>query len=271
MTADAAPTGPQRAPDSPVAADAAVEMRAVSFAYNATPVIEDASFVIPRGDFTAVVGPNGGGKTTLLKLMLGLLRPNTGTIRVLGESPQRAARRVGYVPQNFQYDARLPVTVADVVRMGHLGHEHSWWTSLQASNEEVRAALEAVGMAGLERRPFADLSGGQQQRVLIARALATQPEMLMLDEPTASLDAAAEREVLELLQRLHRHLTIILVTHDLGFVSAAVTDVLCVNRRVRRHPTTAVGQITGELLESLYGQDRLIVRHDLSCREEAGE
>lgn len=250
--------------------DAAVELRGVSFSYNGSAVIEDASFVIPRGDFAGIVGPNGGGKTTLLKLMLGLLRPATGTVRVLGGPPERAARRVGYVPQGFQYDARLPVTVADVVRMGHLGHEHSWLAGLGASSSEVRAALEAVGLGGLELRRFADLSGGQRQRVLIARALTTEPEMLMLDEPTTSLDAGAEREVLGLLQRLNERLTIVLVTHDLGFVSAAVHSVLCVNRRVRRHPTTQVGEITGELLESMYGRDRVMVRHDLACQEEGG-
>lgn len=252
------------------ATEAAVELRDVSFSYNGGLVIEDASFVIPRGDFAGIVGPNGGGKTTLLKLMLGLLRPARGSVRIFGQPPAQAAQRVGYVPQGFQYDARLPVTVADVVRMGHLGHEHSWLASLGASSDEVREALAAVALPGQELRRFADLSGGQQQRVLIARALATQPEMLMLDEPTASLDVAAEREVLTLLQRLNERLTIVLVTHDLGFISAAVTSVLCVNRKVRRHPTTQVGEITGELLESMYGRDRVMVRHDLSCQEETG-
>lgn len=248
-------------------ADAAVELRGVNFSYNGGLVIEDASFVIPRGDFAGIVGPNGGGKTTLLKLMLGLLRPATGTIRLFGEPPRRAARRVGYVPQGFQYDARLPVTVADVVRMGCLGHKHSGLASRAACSEEVRKALEAVALPHLESRRFADLSGGQRQRVLIARALTTQPEMLVLDEPTASLDATAEREVLDLLRRLNERLTIVLVTHDLGFISSAVTSVLCVNRRVRRHPTTQMGDITAELLESLFGRDRVMVRHDLACQE----
>lgn len=255
---------------SDAATDAAVELRGVSFSYNGGLVIEDASFVIPRGDFAGIVGPNGGGKTTLLKLMLGLLRPATGTIRLFGEPPRRAAHRVGYVPQGFQYDARLPVTVADVVRMGCLGHTHSAPANRAACSEEVRKALEAVALPHLESRRFADLSGGQRQRVLIARALTTQPEMLMLDEPTASLDAAAEREVLDLLRRLNERLTIVLVTHDLGFISSAVTSVLCVNRRVRRHPTTQIGDITGELLESLFGRDRVMVRHDLACQEGGG-
>ncbi len=263
-TAPAAGEADQDRVDDPV-----IEVRDLSFSYDGRRVLEDVSFAIPRLDFTGIVGPNGGGKTTLLKLLLGLLRPDRGSVRVFGLPPVEAAERVGYVPQSFQYDARLPVTVADVVLMGHLGHTHPFTTSLADSREEVRQALEAVDLPGFEGRRFADLSGGQQQRVLIARALATQPEMLMLDEPMAGLDAASESDILALLQRLNEDMTIVLVTHDLGFVSTAVTGVLCVNRVVRRHPTTELGEMTGEMLLCMYGPDRKVVRHDQSCREDA--
>lgn len=249
--------------------DPVIEVRDLGFSYDGRRVLEDVSFSIPRLDFTGIVGPNGGGKTTLLKLLLGLLRPDRGSVRVFGLPPTEAAERVGYVPQSFQYDARLPVTVSDVVLMGHLGHTHPFGTSLADSRDEVRGALAAVDLPGFEARRFADLSGGQQQRVLIARALATQPQMLMLDEPMAGLDAASEGDILELLQRLNAEMTIVLVTHDLGFVSSAVTGVLCVNRVVRRHPTTEMGEITGEMLVCMYGPDRKVVRHDQSCQEDA--
>ena len=254
---------------SDAATDAAVELRGVSFSIQRWPGDRGRKLCHSTRRLRGDRGPNGGGKTTLLKLMLGLLRPATGTIRLFGEPPTSGSP--GRLrPQGFQYDARLPVTVADVVRMGCLGHTHSAPANRAACSEEVRKALEAVALPHLESRRFADLSGGQRQRVLIARALTTQPEMLMLDEPTASLDAAAEREVLDLLRRLNERLTIILVTHDLGFISSAVTSVLCVNRRVRRHPTTQMGDITAELLESLFGRDRVMVRHDLACQEGGG-
>ncbi len=260
-------------PDAAAGADTAgrspvVELEGVDFAYGGAPVLQDVGFAILERDFVGVVGPNGGGKTTLLKLMLGLLQPDSGTVRVFGRPPVAAAERVGYVPQSFQYDSRLPVTVADVVLMGHLGHRHPFGARRSEAQAEVRGGLAAVDLSGIEARRFADLSGGQQQRVLIARALATQPDMLMLDEPMASLDVGAEREILDLLQELNRRMTIVLVTHDLGFVSSAVTRVLCVNRQVLRHPTTEICQVTGDVLERLYGSDRKVVRHDETYQED---
>lgn len=242
---------------------AAVEMEGVEFSYDGAPVVEDVDFAIPAGDFAGIVGPNGGGKTTLLKLMLGLLRPDEGKVRVFGRPPLEVATRVGYVAQGFQYDRRLPISVLDVVLMGRLGGRSG------RSRERAVEALERVGIAQLRNRYFADTSAGQQQRVLIARALATDPEMLMLDEPTASLDASAEREIYALLQELNRQMTVIVVTHDLGFVSDAVKSVLCVNCRVRRHPTAGMSEITGELLEEMYGSDFRVVRHDRDAGEGA--
>ncbi|MGD9495467.1 MAG: metal ABC transporter ATP-binding protein [Armatimonadota bacterium] len=248
-----------------------VEMREVCFAYDGPPVLEDATFTIPALDFVGVVGPNGGGKTTLVKLMLGLLEPDRGSVRLFGRPPAESARRVGYVPQGLQYDRRLPITVADVVLMGHMGHGGARRPGGRASERaraEVARALEVAELPGLEQRHFADLSIGQQQRVLIARALATQPELLVLDEPTASLDVVAERDILDLLGELNRRMTIILVTHDVGFVSSAVRTVLCVNRRVRRHPTAELGQMGESVLACMYGRDMRMVRHDQSCGEE---
>lgn len=250
----------------------AVEMRGVSFAYNSEPVLIDVDISIPLRDLAGIVGPNGGGKTTLLKLMLGLLEPDRGTVRVFGETPRRVTRRIGYVPQGFIYDRRLPITAMDVALMGRLGVGAAFGPWSGSARKRAEEALETVGVAHLANRRFVDASAGQQQRVLIARALTADPDMLMLDEPTASLDAAAEREIYELLQNLNERMTIILVTHDLGFVSNVVKSVLCVNRHVKRHPTTEIGEITGELLEEMYGKDLRVVRHDQSdeaacCRD----
>lgn len=235
---------------------AAVEMEDVSFSYDNAPVVEDATFRVPEREFAAIVGPNGGGKTTLLKLMMGLLRPDRGKVRLFGRLPHEVVRRVGYVAQGFQYDSRLPISLRDVVQMARLGGD------CPPSREVVTESLDCVGMQRLAGRHFADVSAGQQQRVLIARALATEPDILMLDEPTASLDAAAEREIYALLKRLNEQMTIVVVTHDLGFVSHVVNSVLCVDRRVRRHPTAEMHEVTGEVLEELYGKDLRLVRHD---------
>jgi len=250
----------------------AVEMTGVNFAYNGEPVLLDVDLTIPRYDLAGIVGPNGGGKTTLLKLMMGLLHPDCGEVRVFGQPPPEAATRIGYVPQGFTYDRRLPISALDVTMMGRLGRDSSLGPWPRRARESALEALDRVGVADLANRPFADASAGQQQRVLIARALATEPEMLMLDEPTSSLDAAAEREIYALMQQLNEQMTIVLVTHDLGFVSNVVKSVLCVNRRVKRHPTTEIGEITGELLEEMYGSDLRVVRHDQSdgagyCRD----
>jgi len=246
----------------------AVEMSGVNFRYSGAPVLLDVDLTVPRRDFAGIVGPNGGGKTTLLKLILGLLRPDCGEVRVFGEPPHDVTRRMGYVPQNFSYDRRLPITALDVAMMGRLGPGPSLGPWSGDARRLALAALESVGVAHLADRRFVDASAGQQQRVLIARALVTEPEMLVLDEPTASLDAAAEREIYDLLQTLNERMTIVLVTHDLGFVSHVVKSVLCVNRHVKRHPTTEIGEITGELLEEMYGSDLRVVRHDQS--DEAG-
>jgi len=234
----------------------------VFFSYNGTDVLENASFSIRRGDFVAIVGPNGGGKTTLLRLALGFLKPRKGSIRVLGRSPFDARPRVGYVPQHFAYDERFPVTVMDVVLMGRLG---GGWRGGPYRGRDRRAAekaLEEAGLLDLKRRPFADLSGGQRQRVLLARALATEPELLLLDEPLAYVDPNAVGNLYRLFEQLSRRLTVVLVSHDVGFVSTLVRGILCDNRTVTIHPAS---HVSNELFSKLYGTDVHFVRHDREC------
>lgn len=242
-----------------------IRLQDVSFSYNGLSVLEDVNLEVAEGDFVSVVGPNAGGKTTLLKIILGLIRPTRGTVRVFGRPPARARPRIGYMAQQTTFDFLFPVNVLDVALMGRLGYG----SRLGFYNREDRLAaiqaLRRLEMDPLVKRPFSQLSGGQRQRVLLARALASDPDLLLLDEPTANVDAAIETELFEILDDLNRHMTIMLVTHDLGFVSSYVRSVVCVNRRLAVHPTSS---ITGEMIHELYGGNVQMVRHDHRCNEE---
>jgi zinc transport system ATP-binding protein len=237
----------------------------VSFSYDGIPVLEDVNLVVGEREFLSIVGPNAGGKTTILKLILGLVRPSKGTVRVFGEPPVKSRSRIGYMPQNSMHDSLFPVSVLDVVMMGRLGRPKRFGFYVRQDRESAARALQMVEMYEVRKRPFSALSGGQRQRVLIARALVSSPEILLLDEPTANIDAAVETELYEILGKLNERITIALVTHDIGFVSHYVKSVACVNRQVVVHPTS---EITGEMINKIYGSDVLMVRHDHRCAKE---
>ena len=235
-----------------------IAIRGVAFSYDGATVLEDVDLTVQAGAMACIVGPNGGGKTTLLKLMLGLLRPDQGQVRIFGRPPAEARRRIGYMPQYARHDPQFPVTVMDVVLMGRL--ERHWGGPYGRSDKRAALdALEDVGMADVADRLFNALSGGQRQRVLIARALACEPDLLLLDEPTANVDVAVESRLYEILQELNKRMTILMATHDLGFVADIVQSVICVNRRVVVHPTS---EITGEMMRDIYGADVRAVHHD---------
>ncbi|MBI5523565.1 MAG: metal ABC transporter ATP-binding protein [Desulfarculus sp.] len=242
----------------------AIEISGLSFAFNGEPVLEGVDLTVRERDFAAMVGPNGGGKTTLLKLILGLLTPSRGRVLVLGQPPARSRAQIGYMPQHTQVDFTFPVTVMDVVLMGRLACAGRAWGYARSDRLAAGKSLEQVGLGGLGGRPFHDLSGGQRQRVLIARALAGEPRLLLLDEPTANVDVRGEREVFELLKELNQRIAVVVVSHDLGFVSPYVRSVICVNRRVVSHPTS---QVTGQVIADIYGGEMRMVRHDhhLGC------
>jgi zinc transport system ATP-binding protein len=248
----------------------AVTVNRVSFAYNGVSVLDDASFSIRPRQAASIVGPNGGGKTTLVKLMLGLLRPASGSLRLFGGPPAQTRHRVGYMPQQVRFDPQFPVSVLDVVLMGRLGRGgvrglFGWFDA--ADRRAARDALGQVGMEDFARRPFAALSGGERQRVLIARALCSQPDLLVLDEPTASVDTLVEARLLGILRELNRRMAVVVVSHDLGFVSSLVDVVVCVNRRVAVHPTR---ELTGEMIRDLYRGEVCMVRHDDTLAVERG-
>jgi len=242
-----------------------VEIEGLNFSYGGAPVLLDVNLRINPLDSTCVVGPNGGGKSTLIKLILGLLTPDAGAVRLLGGMPKNTRNQIGYVPQYADFDPLFPVTVLDVALMGRLASRPWGWPRLRysrADREAAFAALIEMGLGHLAGEAFAELSGGQRQRVLIARALVSASRMLILDEPTANIDAQVEGDLFEILERLNRQMAIVLVTHDLGFASQFFKSVICVNQRVHVHPTSA---ISGEVIQELYGGDLSMIRHDHCC------
>jgi zinc transport system ATP-binding protein len=236
------------------------------FSYDGYPVLENVNLSIPQGDFVSVVGPNGGGKTTLLRLILGLLRPSRGQVQVFGLNPEKARPQIGYMPQHPELDLQFPATVMDVALMGRLGHGRPFGPYSKKDKEAVLTALEQVGLRDFHKKPFASISGGQRQRLFIARALASEPALLLLDEPTANLDAVMEGGLYELLRILNQTLTVVMVSHDLGFVSSLVKSVICVKCRVASHPTS---ELTAEIIDAMYGAPMRIVRHNHGASEES--
>jgi len=243
----------------------AIQIKDLNFAYPNHPdlILEDVNITIKPKEFTCIVGPNGGGKTTLLKLLLGLLKPQSGTVSIFGESPKHVRKKIGYLSQHTALDPRFPLRVIDVVLMGRLGQT----SPLGRYNKNDRdLALENLKRVKLEQyafRPLRTLSGGQRQRVLIARTLVSQPRLLLLDEPTANLDDYVEHELYELLQELNKELAIAIVTHDIAFVSSYVKRVVCVNRLVHIHPTSEINE---NLIHDMYGKEIHAVRHDQEHR-----
>ena len=229
--------------------DSIVEIKDVWFAYNGQTVLEDVNLDIQPGDFIAMIGPNGGGKTTLLKLMLGLLKPGKGSIRILGDTTEKASHHIGYVSQDVHINRNFPITSIDVVLMGNLKPNRRWDRSSAQDRREALDALERMEIKKFAESKIGELSGGQRQRVFIARALVTKPKVLLLDEPTASIDAKGQAEFYRMLKELNEDITILVVSHDLVAISTYVKSVACVNKRLHYHHHA---EITGEMLEEMY-------------------
>lgn len=236
-----------------------IDLEGVTARYDGPIVLQDVTLALNAGEFLGLVGPNGGGKSTLLKVILGLLVPSHGRVRVLGTEPVRARRRVGYVPQHVDFVRDFPISARGVVLMGRLGRGTPLLGYRRHDRAVAMSSLQEVGLTEIADRPVGQLSGGQFQRVLIARALATEPEILLLDEPTANLDPRAERDLFELLKGLNRRMTILVVTHDIAFVSEYVTRVACLSGELVCHTTEP---LTAETIERLYGRPIRFVQHE---------
>ncbi|MGV6858495.1 MAG: metal ABC transporter ATP-binding protein [bacterium] len=238
--------------------DLVLSIKNLSFSYGESLVLDNISLDVKPREFLGVVGPNAGGKSTLLKLILGLLKPTRGTIEVFGEIPEVGRTRIGYVPQYPAFKRDFPITVEHTVLMGRLGKTR-WFGGYSKDDKVVaRRVMTETEVDALARRQLGTLSGGQLQRVLMARALACEPDILILDEPTANIDQRMETDIFDLLKRLNKNLTIIVVSHDIGFISQYVTRVACINQTLMCHHTS---HIDGQLIDQLYGAHVHHVEH----------
>lgn len=210
--------------------ESAVALDKVCFSYQDALVLKDVSFKAAPGEFIGMIGPNGGGKTTLLKLIMGFIKPLSGSIQIFNEPPASALKQISYVPQSLRFDKQFPISVLELVMGGRLAHLPWYGRFSKADKEAAMESLECVGMADFRNRSFGNLSGGQAQRALIARALASEPHLLLLDEPTASVDAQAESDIYSILKKLQGKITIIMVTHNLRAAIELVERVICVQQ-----------------------------------------
>lgn len=214
-----------------------IELINVSAHYGSILALENISLSVYAQDLLGVFGPNGGGKSTLLKLLLGLVPPSTGSIRVFGQSPCQVRRRLGYVPQHSEVNRSFPATVLDLVLMGSLPRKpHPFFRFPQKSRDKAHECLATMGIKGLESRLLSQLSGGQLQRVLIARTLMSQPDLILLDEPTASVDTETKRTIYELLMTLRQQgTTVLIVSHDTAALASVVSRVACLDQTLHYH------------------------------------
>jgi zinc transport system ATP-binding protein len=230
----------------------ALKLMGVSFAYGPRQILSSVDLQVDQGAFVAVLGPNGGGKTTLLKLLLGFITPQSGDIRILDQRPGRALSRIGYLPQSTAIRSDFPMAVTEAVQSGLLTRSSlgPWYPS--GSRDRALDALERVGMRDHADHALSSLSGGERQRVLLARALVCEPELLLLDEPSANMDLAARQQLHELLASLAPKVTVLAVSHDVSILSAGVSGVVCVNQSVHYHPGS---ELTQDMLTRMYGPD----------------
>ena len=235
-----------------------LEARNLTFGYGPHLVLEGVDLAIYPRDYLAILGPNGGGKTTLVKLLLGLLEPRSGEI--VDRLPDRPGK-LGYVPQFSTFDRNFPLRVLEVVRMGRISRRGLLGPYTGEDRRVAEAMLERLKLSDLAERPIRELSGGQMQRVLIARALVSDPGILFLDEPTASIDAESRETLRELLGELNQRIPIVVVTHDPTSIAAAVRHVACVNRKVHYHD-----ELTNEALEEAYGCPVELLGHGVAHR-----
>jgi zinc transport system ATP-binding protein len=236
----------------------AIKLTDVWVDYDGIPALEAIDFEIPQLDFLGIIGPNGGGKTTLLKSLIGLIRPARGKIAIFGSSPSKAYSLIGYVPQVSTFDRLYPINVWDVVMMGRLSTSKMFRPYNKDDREQTAEALERAGMFDYKSRQIGKLSGGQVQRILIARALAARPRILLLDEPTSSVDTEAEKGLYELLHELNAEQTIVIVSHDIGVISSHVKSIACLNRKLYHHGSK---DLTPEVIEAVYGCPVDLIAH----------
>jgi zinc transport system ATP-binding protein len=252
-------------PSSPPAGEPIIALRDVSFAYGAEPVLSHIDLQVHRGEYLGVIGPNGGGKTTLLKLMHGLLEPAGGSVELFGQplGSYKHWPAIGYVSQRFVgASGRLPISVEEVVALGRAARAGLFRRLTATDRQAVEAAMEQADIMPLRHRLITELSGGQQQRVFIAKALAADPQVLILDEPTVGIDIKSQDAFYDLLSRLNRttQLTLVMVSHDIDVIVGEVTRIACINETLVYHGAPAAF-IKEDYLQKLYGKQRKFILH----------
>jgi len=216
-----------------------VEIQNLSVAYDSKMVLEDASFSIYENDFIGVIGPNGGGKTTLLKAILGLIEISSGSISFHGEMEIRGSK-IGYLPQVNKFDNRFPISVYDVILSG-LVNQKNWKSGfLKKEKSKVDEIIHSLGIENIAHKPIGELSGGQMQRVFLGRAIVSEPKLLILDEPDTYVDNQFESELYKRLNELNKVMAILLVSHDVGTISTYVKSIACVNKELHYHPSNII-------------------------------
>lgn len=238
-----------------------ISIKGVSVCFDEKPILEDVNLSLKDGDYLAIIGPNGSGKTTLLKVILGLIKPDKGEVRLFGMEPQKGRRFAGYLPQHSYFDPGFPISVFDAVLMGRYGGVFAGTT--QEDRHKAEDVLQQLGILDLKNRQIGSLSGGQLQRVLLARALVREPRLLLLDEPTASIDPETQVSFYKMLDELKERMTIVMVSHDIGVVFSHVNEVACLNRRLFYH-----GPVEGasKAIEEMYCCPIELVGHGLPHR-----
>jgi zinc transport system ATP-binding protein len=235
-----------------------IEFNNVYFNYDNSPTLVDISFSVEKNDFVAIVGPNGGGKSTLLKLILAQIVPSQGTLTVFGDKNYKSLEKIGYVPQFTTHQHDFPLKLIDMVLQSKL-RSNSFFTHYSKQDKENAInILNMLGIADFKDKFLSELSGGQRQRALIARALLDKPEILILDEPTASVDISVEQDIYDILRDLNKDMTILLVTHDVSFVSKYVNKVFCVNRYLHSHK---LDDLTEKDAQEVYNQSMKMIKH----------
>lgn len=236
-----------------------IDLQDVWYRYETGPaVLEGVNLRVPDGEFLGVVGPNAGGKSTLLKIILGVYQPFRGRVTVLGDTPRRARRRIGYVPQYPTFSREFPTDVMHAVLMGRLGLARGLGGYSETDRARAREAMAETEIASLADRNINTLSGGQLQRVLVARALVCEPRILLLDEPTSNIDQRVETDIFDFLREFNKRMTIVVVSHDIGFISRYVQRVACLNKTLICHDTA---DIDGKTIQQLYDTDVQMVAH----------
>lgn len=245
-----------------------IEIIDLNYSYeNGLSVLKDVNLSIKKGESCCILGPNGGGKTTLLKLLLGFIKPDSGSIKILGEPVENVRHKIGYMPQVQHIDSDFPISVLEVVMFGTLSGTFGSFFS-RSKRDVAMEMLKKMNIEHLAKRSFSEISGGEKQRVLIARSLASKPEILLLDEPTANIDPGAEQCFYEMLDDLQKELTLLTVSHDLGFVHRNISRIICVNKFVKVH---APADFDASGVEEIYQHHVRMVDHSHDCLCGCGE